>query len=659
MAHPAGQRSITRGIIAFAIAVALSLCFISSTASAIEGSLTRTQNPLVASYSVVAPAGSSVVVEFGPDIKYGFVTSANTVPAGATSIAVLVAGMKQNSTYHMRAITTLQNGKIETDIDRVFTTGAAPASRIPAMTVTIASGNTPAPGVELVGLNPPKENVGGALRVVALNPAGDLIWYYDLDPALVITQPIILLPNGDFLMVLFGGTTGPGGMVREINLAGQTIHQFTVDDLNRWLAKAGYTWTANAIHHDIAELPNGHLLLLVNSHKDFTNLPGHRGVTTVLCDVVVDLDANYKPGWVWSAFDHLDVNRHPMEFPDWTHTNAILYSPDDGDILLSVRHQHWILKIDYANGKGTGKILWRLGYQGDFKLLNSTSPADWFYAPHFASFVSPNTTGDFQLALFDNGNNRVLNSSGAICSSTAAVAGYSRPAIFTGGAPACYSRPAIFEVNESARTAQLLWSRVVPFSSWGGVTLELPNDNIFFDIARLPDLIDRPAGTPKPTLKRTLLEELAIVILVVLIFSGRLPTVLIPVLTIPIALVLAFAPILGGIAVAIGIFVDATVVVFGQPDTKPEPSDAEARPRDYRRKVIAAMKGVGRPSFFGLLVIGVSFLPMFTPLDDPTGARVMEVTQQKPPQTIWELSVSGQESYRTIHVPSLYPGVKW
>ena len=58
-----------------------------------------------------------------------------------------------------------------------------------------------------------------------------------------------------------------------------------------------------------------------------------------------------------------------MGFPDWTHTNAILFSPDDGNLIVSVRHQNWVVKVDYANGVGTGDILWKLGYQGDFTLV--------------------------------------------------------------------------------------------------------------------------------------------------------------------------------------------------------------------------------------------------------------------------------------------------
>ena len=124
-------------------------------------------------------------------------------------------------------------------------------------------------------------------------------------------------------------------------------------------------------------------------------------------------------------------------------------------------------------------------------------------------------------------------------------------------------------------------------------------------------------------LKHTLVEELIIVSLVILIFLWHFPSAIIPIITIPITVILAFIPIqmsgmtanimsLGGIAVAIGAMVDAAVVVVEQTHKKLEHWNAEGRPGDYRDVVISAVKEVGGPSFFALLVIAVSFLPVFT-----------------------------------------------
>ena len=123
-------------------------------------------------------------------------------------------------------------------------------------------------------------------------------------------------------------------------------------------------------------------------------------------------------------------------------------------------------------------------------------------------------------------------------------------------------------------------------------------------------------------LKHTLVEELIIVSLVILVFLWHVPSALIPIITIPITVILAFIPMqmsgmtanimsLGGIAVAIGAMVDAAVVVVEQTHKKLEHWEAEGRKGDYREVIVSAVKEVGGPSFFALLVIAVSFLPVF------------------------------------------------
>jgi len=125
------------------------------------------------------------------------------------------------------------------------------------------------------------------------------------------------------------------------------------------------------------------------------------------------------------------------------------------------------------------------------------------------------------------------------------------------------------------------------------------------------------------TLERTLVEELAIVSLVILLFLWHLPSAMIPIVTIPVAVVISFVPMkmmgltsnimsLGGIAIAIGAMVDAAIVVVEQTHKKLEAWEREGRPGDYREVVISAVKEVGGPSFFALLVIAVSFLPVLT-----------------------------------------------
>jgi len=133
------------------------------------------------------------------------------------------------------------------------------------------------------------------------------------------------------------------------------------------------------------------------------------------------------------------------------------------------------------------------------------------------------------------------------------------------------------------------------------------------------ELIDRAVDN----LRHTLIEELLIVSLVIMIFLWDLRSAIVPIITIPVTVILAFIPMqwmgmtanimsLGGIAVAIGALVDASVVMVEQTHKKLEHWEAEGRPGPSHAVVIAAVKEVGGPSFFALLVIAVGFLPVFT-----------------------------------------------
>ena len=124
-------------------------------------------------------------------------------------------------------------------------------------------------------------------------------------------------------------------------------------------------------------------------------------------------------------------------------------------------------------------------------------------------------------------------------------------------------------------------------------------------------------------LKDTITEEIVIVALVILIFLWHFPSAIIPVITIPTAILIAFIPMramgltsnimsLGGIAIAIGAMVDAAIVVVEQTHKQLEEWERNGRRGDYRTVIVDAVKAVGGPSFFALLVIAVSFLPVLT-----------------------------------------------
>jgi arylsulfate sulfotransferase len=420
-----------------------------------SGQVSATANTQVALYAIAPGAPGNVSVQFGLDTSYGLTTWTQPSAEGG-GVSLFVAGMKANTPYHMSAVVQFNDGARFQDIDHMFTPVAVDPSNDPTITTATAPQMTPQSGLELLAL------VSGSARPTVADLSGNVLWTYTAVPHGLVPNPVKLLPNGHFLINFSNSAAdGSSSVLQEVDLSGALIWQMTAADLNKALASAtcaGCNIAVVGTHHDFAILPNGHLILIASTQQDISG-------TTVTGDVLIDLDQNRNPVWLWNEFDHLDINRRPFLFPDWTHTNAVLYSATDGNLIVSMRHQNWLVKVDYANGSGAGDIIWHLGYQGDFTLVGGTDPTDWFYAQHGPSFLTPNTSGMFSLMLFDNGDDRVFPS-GVTCGST--------------GEPLCfYSTVPLLQINETAMTATLTFNPTTPtYSYFGGNGTVLANGDV-------------------------------------------------------------------------------------------------------------------------------------------------------------------------------------
>ena len=136
------------------------------------------------------------------------------------------------------------------------------------------------------------------------------------------------------------------------------------------------------------------------------------------------------------------------------------------------------------------------------------------------------------------------------------------------------------------------------------------------------DLIERSIDN----LKEELLMEMVIVSLVILLFLWHFPSAMVPIITIPISVALAFIPMyffgissnimsLAGIAISIGVLVDGAIVEVENAYKKIELWIAGGRKGDFHEVRLEALQEVGPSVFFSLLVIAVAFLPVFTLVD--------------------------------------------
>ncbi len=390
-------------------------------------------NPLLALYSAPpCPSGHTMRVYFR-EVGRTRVIVTDAKPCTEThSMNFYIAGMRADASYAL-VHELLKNGvePIAYGPLRTFSTGSLPYA-FPAVAVQDPPDAQTSlyEGVLLVGPgvrfgNPPELRLQYALDLV-----GNVIWYDSTDHESFPTLNRIL-PGGNRLYEMYGERRGY--VLRESDLAGGIVHETTIRRINEQLAQMGY-WPVTSFHHDAIRLPNGDTAVIANSERILVDVQ-RPGPVDVLGDYILVLDTDWQLKWVWEPFAHLDPARVAVldercfnESPgcppllllpmanDWMHSNSLSYSPTDGNLLLSMRHQDWLIKIDYADGAGSGNILWRMGPEGDFTAI-SDDPEPWFTHQHDANLVGAATD---QIVLYDNGNTRCQGSIGT-CSSRGQV----------------------------------------------------------------------------------------------------------------------------------------------------------------------------------------------------------------------------------------------
>ena len=379
----------------------------------------HTSHPLVALFSFPAcPDGSQFRVAFA---RQGETMTQRTslAPCHASHTSNLyVAGMRPDSGYTLRA-EILTGDRTEAGAAVPFRTGLVNGTfgrfRVAVPATDQASRFEPF----ILFSSPGRPHMGA----FATDTEGNLVWYLPSSD-LQVTRA---LPGGRFLA--FGDE---GKEISEVDLLGNMLRETQITRIAEQLEPMGISSVCkpngqqcvSGFHHDAIGLPNGHIIAIgtlervipagAQDSEDPINIAG---------TMLFDLDEDMQVKWVWNSFDHLDLKRKakgdshcrgtngnmacaPINLTpvanDWLHGNAVSYTREDGNLTLSMPEQDWVIKIDYARGKGSGKVLWRLGDEGDFK-AESSDPKPWFSYQHDAAFQPP---GSNMLVLLDNGQRR-------------------------------------------------------------------------------------------------------------------------------------------------------------------------------------------------------------------------------------------------------------
>ena len=249
--------------------------------------------------------------------------------------------------------------------------------------------------------------------LTALDPRGEIIWYYNSEYR---TAGIARLLNGNILMHRTDFST------IEIDLLGNTVRQFYAgdrpfpppEDPDAIPIKGQQT-----LHHQPHQMPNGDFLafsangyLVEDYYSSDTDPDAPRKDAMVMADTVVQITPGGEQVWSWNTFDYLDPFRLGYDtfwsywwvrgfdqYMDWTHANGLSYDESDDSILVSLRNQSAILKID----RKTKNIKWILGRHDGWsealqdKLLTPVGDLLWPGYQH-----NPRMTHAGTVILFDN-----------------------------------------------------------------------------------------------------------------------------------------------------------------------------------------------------------------------------------------------------------------
>lgn len=288
--------------------------------------------------------------------------------------------------------------------------------------------------------------------LIAVDQQGEIIWYYQSP---FRTAGIARLSNGNILMHRTDFSTV------EIDLLGNVVRQFYAEkrplpppENPDAIAIKGQ----QTLHHQPHELPNGNYLafsanahLIKDWYSDEYDPDAPRKDQLVMADTVVEITPQGETVWSWDTMEYLDPFRIGYDtdwaywpvrgFPnhlDWTHANGLSWDSSDNSILVSLRNQSAILKIDYA----TKDIKWILGRHEDWpknlqdKLLEPVGELLWPGYQH-----NPRMTHAGTVILFDN-----------------RAHGGARPFEKTPPVQESFSRGVEYAVDEASMTVQQVWT---------------------------------------------------------------------------------------------------------------------------------------------------------------------------------------------------------
>ncbi len=252
--------------------------------------------------------------------------------------------------------------------------------------------------------------------LVGIDQHGDIVWHREM-PGQV--QDVQRLANGNLLWL-----TG-NFILNELDMLGNQVGRWYPLHHKDNPPPDGVAIETQSIHHSIAEMPSGNIVVLSHETTDFDDYPtddsdpdAPKETRPIIGDTIVEFTRDGEIVRDIKLFDLLDPYRigYGLNDPfwhmrgyeggvDWAHANGIAYDASDNSYLVSVRHQDALIKVD----RETGDLKWILGTHANWGerwrdlLLTPDDGLEWQYHQH-----DPSVTHEGTFMVFDNGNNRAV-----------------------------------------------------------------------------------------------------------------------------------------------------------------------------------------------------------------------------------------------------------
>lgn len=299
---------------------------------------------------------------------------------------------------------------------------AAVSPLFPQLRVTQLQPELMEPGWTLMNLirweqNQPDRDFGA---IIAVDSGGQLRWSYQASHLIFIVRQ---LPNGN---LLYGYGNRTDGLI-EIDLSGHVVRQWDAANLGRKVSAGAIPVQVDSIHHDVVAIDSTTFLTLttglheVPSYFDPTYHPRKRiPLANLVADEVLEMSTSGEVlrrypliklldprrigyGSLHNFWDQRGYEHVAGGTFDWSHANSVVHDRLTDGLIVSVRHQDAVIKID----RKSGELVWILGHPNGWrgppakKLLKPVGRPQWPYHQH-AVEITPQGA----LLLFDNGNFR-------------------------------------------------------------------------------------------------------------------------------------------------------------------------------------------------------------------------------------------------------------